>query len=788
MTTSHINITKRVRPVRFAFCIPPNNDRALTDAITLNSLLWGGHMNPIIPLHKSTPSFWMNEFGETPSTTTILNGFIDAFDPDFIVPIECEVEDLPDIGDRQVVKYDDLLDGFKQTSTPDWGISLQELLRYFAQNELKFLQRNPIEVLIPKLAESFQPFLGAVVGILPTDISRPLNAELQAKYNSSDATCDITNFWEFLEPSQITPRRLSRQYLRFDSRADIANRRRLLLLDAADTNDIVDYWNLRAMGFIVLPIPKQCGNEPGLHDAIRRFLIESHAVHRTNPAITYDAHLLRSRSVVQTDFDSFIERLRPVYESIDPTIKRIRQDWFPDFWDESFTRLNSHHRLGEYYVKDEVSVVADADRLSFAASTPPFMEGFGGGARVANELHLYTYSDEVPVAEVMPKGGKEMSDAIGVFEFFSRRWRFSSDGLVYFPQYARDLISMSVPASQQILEGWFRSQGWGVTVSPAGRAIRQLLKNLGGKYGVSLIASEEMVGLLNHVAKSRCVSVRALITKLRQSAAPRLSQNELGVIYRLVESQLITLGVELQCPTCNQHSWYSLRRLNYSLKCTKCLTDFQLPTHDVKQIKWAYRAVGPLRSLVRVSGGFGVLLPYHFFHMLLRWPLTPAFGINLAKGSDTRELDFGAWMKPLEHRIASPELLLAECKSFNEFKQIDVRRLVEWGASYPGAVLVFSTLRKELTESEKSLISEGIARCREYWKDDRPKNSVLILTGNELFTTLHPQDAWRNLGGRHAALASYIGPGPDLQCLCDATQQLYLDAEPIRVSWRQISP
>jgi len=57
------DVTIKSRPLRLAFFIPPNK-AALRKAIQMNSTLWGGAYNPIIPLYAKAPANWQFYPGE----------------------------------------------------------------------------------------------------------------------------------------------------------------------------------------------------------------------------------------------------------------------------------------------------------------------------------------------------------------------------------------------------------------------------------------------------------------------------------------------------------------------------------------------------------------------------------------------------------------------------------------------------------------------------------------------------------------------------------------------------
>jgi hypothetical protein len=52
------NVRLRLRPLRIAFLVDPSDRDGLRNAIELNSVLWGGMFNPIIPAYQRLPPNW----------------------------------------------------------------------------------------------------------------------------------------------------------------------------------------------------------------------------------------------------------------------------------------------------------------------------------------------------------------------------------------------------------------------------------------------------------------------------------------------------------------------------------------------------------------------------------------------------------------------------------------------------------------------------------------------------------------------------------------------------------
>ena len=139
-----------------------------------------------------------------------------------------------------------------------------------------------------------------------------------------------------------------------------------------------------------------------------------------------------------------------------------------------------------------------------------------------------------------------------------------------------------------------------------------------------------------------------------------------------------------------------------------------------------------------------------------------------------------------ESRFSDPktELIFAECKTFNSFEEKDTKRMVNLGKQFPGAVLVFATLKETLSIDEKKLLSSVANRYREDRKNKCPSNPIMILTGTELISENHFTLNWNNTRDARAVFAQEINPdiGPRILLeFCDFTQQFYLDMDP----WEQ---
>ena len=124
-------------------------------------------------------------------------------------------------------------------------------------------------------------------------------------------------------------------------------------------------------------------------------------------------------------------------------------------------------------------------------------------------------------------------------------------------------------------------------------------------------------------------------------------------------------------------------------------------------------------------------------------------------------------------------IMFGECKTYGRFGSKDFGRMRYLAKTFPGAVLVFSTLRKSLTQKEIVGITRIARAGRKYWKEERPINPVLILTGAELLSWVGPPYCWED------SMKKKFDRVAGLLSICDATQQIYLKLDSWHTDWQK---
>lgn len=765
------SVTIRVRPLRVGFLVDPADRVGLYRAIELNTFLWGGSYNPVIPAYRRTPAKWeAHRVRHLPHPSDIVDGYLNGFDPDLVVPIGICANRTFQVGNRDIVKTDELIGSLKDSASPRYGIGLIELLNDFIEKELKFKRNDDLQVVFPELPRAYGLFLASVFGVLPKEAQQIIDKHFLSLTSISRCRVTINQFLKLLRSPNFFPRRLTSWSLEEQPLREP----QLFVCDATSTQDIIDYWNLRAAGFYVVPIPIQTAETESVKTFAREFIERNYCPYRHNPGMFHDTTVQRSRSLTEDTVKSFCQSLNIPRHDPKQQPKFTYRFWYPRLWD-AWARENA---FGEgiafpFAYQEERRISESEERLELRSQDPKFetFHEYSGKPRFANEFSFRFYGSKEPMAEVFPEGSRELSSAIGRVGYFN--WRFSRFGPVFLARNPRDLIFLDLPLAETVMTEWFRERGWKVSLSGPGRIAKQLLKQLGSTYGISQLAHKGVIELLGALEKEAGIPRQAVLEKLKRVIkSDGLFYDAERFLEGLLSANALRLGTKIQCPVCTRHNWYELNALNYELRCRFCLSDFSPPLKSPKDIEWTYRAHGPFAGSI-AQGAFTVLLTLKLIGGDLDRGVTPLFSYVAEKDGRRLEADLTCLYKPSLWSDKGTYVIHAECKSFNKFERKDIERMNELAIAFPGSAIIFSTLNSELQESEVKLIRNMVVPERKKRLHGKPSSYVIVLTGTELFSQ-RIGDNWKNKGGLYERLSQRSFELTKLEVLADATQQLYL--------------
>jgi hypothetical protein len=337
-----------------------------------------------------------------------------------------------------------------------------------------------------------------------------------------------------------------------------------------------------------------------------------------------------------------------------------------------------------------------------------------------------------------------------------------------------------IPTADNLFLAWLKDKGWTAQLSPPGILAKQIYKTLGGHLGGLL--NEKLLGVFESMNGGKPNDENEPLAEERHLPVGEIKSKTGDAYQYLLERGVFRAGVKMQCSICFRHSWYPLDDLKDRCKCPKCLAIFSA-VGNVDKAQWSYKTAGSFSVPRYADGAFSVLLGMDFFNNHRLGSLSsfsPIFSF-IAKNAAGKNLeaDFAGFWKESMFKDVSEGLLFAECKSYNHFQARDFDRMASIAKDFPGAIITFCTLRKELSLSEIKGIKKLAKSGRKEWKSEEPLNPILILTGNELFSYHPPPYCWED------PIKKQFDRLHGLLELCNATQQIYLGLPSWHTEWHQ---
>jgi hypothetical protein len=788
----------KVRPLRFALLVDPKSTVQVRHAIRLACSLWGGAFFPIISLYKRMPDSWRDAPLRAPSSKEVILGYLDAFDPDVLVQFASSVPAYITARGLPIIKPQDL---WKTHSTdsyaePSRGIGVFDVLNDVYQELFRYKSKYPTKVVIPKIPARHALFWTSVFGEFPEHISRVVEANYQESLEIERPEAAPKAFSLIADREILFPRRITTWRIRGEGGPGSGRNACIFFMSASSVEDIVDYWNLRASGRQVVPIPKEFAKDEWFRAVVEQFLIRERRAWRHDPKHFDVASFVRGRNSAMNDMASYASSLKtptPTPGDLDSYFYTL-QHWYPRFWNE--WARGKDGGVADIFGEEEDSIEMDKSsdlELRLKPLLPKFLRQswISSEGLCANEFDLRVFGSEEYLAEVYPKTqGSHLDRAISGTISMRGEWRVGRRGLV---KVVRSSLSESrtVPASETIFFAWLADQGWTAKLSPPGILAKEIFRRLGG-YS-RLLTNKAVLTLIEHMnggaisrngtptGEERVVAPRELpVGEVKEKLKPKSGHS--GVYDLLIKTGVFKLGLKTKCPKCQRNSWFAMSSLGEALSCPKCLNSFAAAgTIDQTTGGWCYRTAGPFSVPNFAEGAYAVLMTLDFLsdhRATRRTTAVPSF-IAASPGKRDLEADFAMLWQETVFGEEVEGSLFGECKTYGAFQAKDIARMQHLADNFPGAVLVFSTLREGLTPKEVVALRRVAARGRKYWKAERPVNPVLVLTGTELLGWGRPPLCWKKED--QDRFRDVYG----LLSLCDATQQLYLGLPPTHDDWHR---
>lgn len=781
----NISVSVRLRPTRFAFMVRPEDSVNLRRIFYTNTCLWGGLYNPIIPYFKRVPTWWERKEYRFDNATQIINGYLDYFEPDFVVEAEKGIANGFGMDSERILQLADILPSANHRVKKGHGQTVLDLYRELYHKEFQFVRRHKHGIVdVKAVSRAFDGFTACVFGGFPKQESLKYfgDAFIEA-FAPEQISLDGTALDKLYKSGFWAALQMGHEGVEVDH-CDHSPPT-LFIMDAKQPKDWLDFWNYRAVHCSGIPIPVQW--LPELSGFCRKFIKKNYRPLSGNPnGVMIQPVSMFSRSIPEQDIDALYKK----YLKVDKQGANTIQAWYPPIWRQvpEIGMRRTRPTLTAASKKIDVPVDIEKPLIRFESLHPDFANRFGGENRWANVISLEDWSYKDRLATVFPSDFRVQ--AVPRFGLGSEFLISTNEGLVNFPSFKEIPHHWDLIEGKEAIELWLKNNRITCRLSESGRATQQIIQTLGGFRGVKSLSHKTIVELLNSMARSPISRSAAKKEFDRVGSILKKDFWRRNALETLIERKAVELGHELKCSKCGSWGWYALSQLNAIMSCDLCLRTFDFPLTNPTEstrIKWAYRVIGPFALPKYADGGYAAALAIRFFadvvgrFMDTKTTWSPGQELTLPDGK-TLEADFLLWYqrKHLFGTDCPTQIVFGEAKSFGRdaFKEDDVSRMRQLAEQYPGAILVFATMKEasDLSKDEIQRIRRLAVWGREYDKERKETRApVILLTGAELFTPHNLEQVWQEIGGKHAQLVepAYVRLG-NLKTLADFTQQLYL--------------
>lgn len=800
---AQIDAKIRLRPTRIGFLVRPNDRAALRKILLSAPCVWGGALNPIIPVSRTTPKAWSRAPRPEISALDVARGYVGFFEPDVFIQAQSSL--LAQIGLGDLVERHSLyeearpLDEFLTPteglnwSEPAFGLPIIDVLRAQYADEQKFVLRHPQPAVLVR-PQRGSLSAEAIFGVYPPGSA---NAHFERGYRDvfdpEIMECGPEVWLKVFVEGATTPLQVTAHKL--DKRRYWYHEPIVFVFDPSNPLDVIDLWNLRLEPSPVLPVPIGWVDE--LAPKLKELFVNEYKPLRGNRNGAMQRTTIEfARSLTEASRETATVSLATDIPSGAVTLKH----WRTEIWRLPRDRqIRGPERMLVTAAEKSstVPIREGSERTAALTGLQPSFAGKTAGrasARWVNVVQLGSFGHH-DIGLTIPFNSFHREtprlDYVG-----GERAVVGSEGWAFKRRYDFGDLSVRLPEMDQIIFDSLKLYGIKVGISEPGRIGKQMLQRLDGLWGVRLLRDAGTLQLLNQMAGSqrrrgagdevveetfpgRTASLRAW-----ESLAKRRSKGlDRAEIEQFTRRDVIRLGLESRCPHCDARNWSGLDAVDYSLTCERCLNTYDFPQGKVARNNetFRYRVVGPFAVPDYGRGSYATLLALDLIRNLggsHDYGMTFSAGALLEVEGRSLEADFIA-LKGDRNLGASqpPRMILGECKSFGAgplVKADDLEKLKVLAARLPGAVIVVAVLKETFLSEEVERLRRFVSWARRPNADDHPTNPVVILTGHELFAGEMFRNTWKTLGGRHANYADFQFT-QDIDALAQATQAIYLD-------------
>jgi len=724
MTLEDIRI--EYRPLRLGFCVRNGNIQDLLKAAKLNTLLWGGIFNPIIPVGQQEG---------------LDHRLVSLFQVDVLVPLSDSAEiktftekykwaKFPLMYHSESILTEDINDKNKKVVRV---LDVSHILKKLWDKDFKFLktENSNCAVVSWKSKDTDKDILTLMFGSYPKEnfvfkYEQNFKKALRAREIKLEEHKQIpTKLTSTITPICFTEHEMQNYGGR---RIDAG----IYVGDKNNFDDLINFWNIRAAGSYITFLPKK---------NTRRFLpyIRAHINRIKKPKESYRPSLTAwFRGESEKDYEE-IKRI------IKPLQAKNRSFGLSNVSIHSWNGMNiipTYNFLNETTTIASVNAKYGKPNIGFQLLDKPFLK-----SDRREFLHqLFVVSLRPSVGIEFPEYTTNLPVLPDLNEWYAREMVFDPNSLRVVKSYLGKTISLITeidadtlqlsPIRQfEVVKKIFERAGITAEKSGAGLVAERLIALMEGITGSARIF--KITGVRKFIEETNPLNQKfkyEILEKIRDKTDKgetfKNFENEFGlkgrtpltpedVFNELIEHNLLQAGIEVRCPKCSLKTWVNLKEVDEYYTCEFCsekskfievVDPIVIDGKKVDGVRWFYRLSGLLGRNDKQQGAIPVILT--LLHLANRMHsggdnfYSTALDLTFIKDGKIQKAETDLVVLDLTERISKEdiEILIGECKTGQLItrKQIDgliaVKELIE--KSGIKCHLVFSKIKGDFTQGE----------------------------------------------------------------------------------------
>lgn len=711
-----INVRQRLRPIRYAFLIRANDHAACLKAVSLNTVLWGGLFNPIVPV--------------TPDEECA--GLLKEFDPDYLVDLTSEPlpATIATEFEHRIVSADDIVQADEPTGPPrrrlKLGFGMRSVLRFIRENDLRDAKesRAALAVGVP---EEWKHYAGAAFGTfsdlpdLGTNVTAYYREILLAKEVPFDPAADVDyDAWVF--PIQSTGYGI-RHLGGFASWSSHI----VYIGDYTSVAALAEFWNIRATGREIwfVPFPR--------HENHRRMIdrVMKAGSYPINPQVQNRAYIQKGRGISEADFLTVTNWIGSL--NIAPLVICSSS---PRFGMESEQYVGDI-RACDLEARDgeEMSFLDEGHMTPVKLIEPPYVgdDIRYGENKWAIELNMGNpYRSEEWICQVPRVPGA--NDIVRRHIVGGGSWdsvRLGRNGVVLAAESSRNSIYPSPVKTIDVFTTLLqKATGLDASPSQPGRYAAQIIKKMGSlQFDCRLFKLRGVREVIDRLSNGSTLTQGNMYQAVMSTTPDKFGQNWRDDLYQglvirrdrwaadftgtfaeLLEKRVIRPGMTFTCSNCNSTAWYHVSEFAEEYACRFCFERERVQFGSAKE--WHYKADGLFQVPKSAEGSLATILSlWRLEEMSHARGGHYCTGMNLcAKGGNVVfEIDY--CYLATDFLSTSYELVIGEAKGFMDYDVDKLSRLTALADKFsPKPYIAVSTLKDAFSDAEKGLLRDVVTK------------------------------------------------------------------------------